>query len=311
MKNELISTAIILTMLLSSLSFITISSSAQSPLALDGSAKNGCGYVTSCSVSLTTVNPSNVIIVGCDCWPLGGSFSVKDTAGLTFSTRTAQLSIGGGQFIQTWYAIASTPLTSDSISVQTPLTGETWYGVIAFGVSGANLQSPFDTNPSIPKVQANINCPASYPCNTSVSTTNAVDFVFQFGGDTGYTQQTAGAGFTLIQWNSAGLNAYTQYEITSSRLSSATLSFGTSQGRDFGMITDALQPATTSTTSSTTTSSTSTTSSSSSTTSSSSSSATTTTSATSVTTSTMTETCQVIITMSSGEVIGQQVGQCK
>ena len=215
-------------------------------LSLDGSAKNGCGYVTSCSVSLTTANPSDVIIVGCNCWPAWGAFTVTDTTGLVFHARTAPLGIGGNQFVQTWYAIAPSPLTGDSISIQTSLTGETWYGVIAFGVSGANTTSPFDPNPALPKAQANIACLNNVPCNIGVSTTNNADFVFQFGGDTGNTLQTAGGGFTLIQAGLAGQTAYAQYEITSSPLSSATLSFGTSQGWDFGVITDAIRGGSTS-----------------------------------------------------------------
>ena len=188
------------------------------------------------------MNPSDVIVVGCNCWPVGGSFSVSDTAGLAFSARTSQINIGGGQFIQTWYAIAPGPLSSDVISVKTPLTGETWYGVIAFGVSGANTASPFDPNPLLPRAQANIACLNNYPCNTGVSTTNPDDFVFQFGGDTGYGPQTAGAGMTLIQYSPAGQNTYAQYERVSSQLSSATLAFGTSQGAAVGVIADAIQP---------------------------------------------------------------------
>ncbi len=149
-------------------------------------------------------------------------------------------------------------MSSDSISVRTPLTGETWYGVIAFGVSGANTASPFDPNPLLPKAQANINCPGfSAPCNTGVSTSNANDFVFQFGGDTGYITQTAGAGMTLIQYEVfLDRIAYAQYQIAANPLSTATLSFGAAQGFDFGVIVDTIQPSSSSTTSSTTTSTT-------------------------------------------------------
>jgi hypothetical protein len=129
---------------------------------------------------------------------LGGSFSVKDSVGLAFQARTAQVSIGGGQFIQEWYAVAPSVLVNDVISVTSTISGETWYGVVAFGVSGANTASPFDPNITLPRAQANINCLNDYPCNMGVST-NGPDLVFQFGGDTGYDKQTAGSGFTLIQ----------------------------------------------------------------------------------------------------------------
>ena len=235
---------------------------ASSPLAggtvamsLDGSAKNGCGYVGACSVSLTTTQPSDVIIVGCDCLPYGVSFTVIDTAGLTFHPRMAQLGIGGNQFIQTWYTVAPTAVTSDTVSVQTSSTGETWYGVIAFAVSGANTASPFDSNPSLSRAQANIACPGGDPCNTGVSTSGP-DFVFQFGGNTGGAVETSGTGFTLIQDGTSGQDAYAQYEVTSDGLSSTTLLFGSSLRNDFGVVTDALVPATVSTSSTSVTSTT-------------------------------------------------------
>jgi hypothetical protein len=222
-----------------------------SQFGLDGSASNGCGYVTTCSLSLTTAQSNDVIIVGCDCFQSGTTFSVTDSAGLTFTPRESQLSIGGGQFVQTWYAISTSPLSSDTISVTTAETGETWYGVVAFAVSGANTVKPFL---GLPESQANINCAS--PCNTGVSAA-AGSFVFQVGGDTGSTLQTAGTGMTLIQATRSGQDAYAQYQVLSSALSSATLSFGSKQGSDFGVIVDAINPSASITTSSSSSSSTS------------------------------------------------------
>src|SRR5208337_481290 len=73
---------------------------------LDGSAEIGCGYATYCSVSLSTTNPSDVIIVGCDCLG-GGTWSVKDADGLTFMPRTGPTAIGGHQWLETWYAVST------------------------------------------------------------------------------------------------------------------------------------------------------------------------------------------------------------
>jgi hypothetical protein len=200
-------------------------------------------------VTLSTSEGPDVIIVGCDCFPLGTAFSVKDTAGLTFSARTAQLSVGGGQFLQEWYAVAPHPLSSDVVSVTTADSGETWYGMIAFGVSGANTASPFDPNSALPAAQSNNPaCPASDPCDTKVSTSNANDFVFQIGGDTGGKLQTAGPGLFLIQSTTKGQDVYAQYGLTSTSLVSSTLSFGTSQGNDFAVVADAIVSASSATT---------------------------------------------------------------
>jgi hypothetical protein len=209
-----------------------------SSAALDGSASNGCGYVTVCSVSLSTSESNDIIVVGCDCWPSGTAFSVHDGAGLTFIPRESQLSIGGNQFIQTWYAVSASPLSSDQISVTTAKTGEIWYGVTAFAVSGGNTTNPFVQG--FPISQANLNCAA--PCNTGVSAP-AGAFVFQIGGDTGSKLQTAGPGITLIQSSKSGQDVYAQYEVPAGGLSSATVSFGTAQGGDFGAIVDALYSA--------------------------------------------------------------------
>ncbi len=207
--------------------------------ALDGSVSAGCDYVTSCTVSLTTTHSDDVIIVGCNCYPLGTSFTVTDTAGLVWTARAPQLSIGGDEFIQTWYAIAASPLTADKISVTTADTGETWYGVVAFGVSGANTANPFVSG--MPIAQANGKC-SDHPCNTGVSAP-AGSFVFQIGGDTGSKLQTAGSGMTLIRASTTDEDIYAQYEVPSTALASATLSFGTSESNDFGVIVDAINPA--------------------------------------------------------------------
>ena len=55
--------------------------------------------------------------------------------------------------------------------------------------------------------------------------------------------QTAGSGLTLIQVTTAGEDVYAQYQVTSGTLSSVTMAFGTPQSYDFGVITDAVQPA--------------------------------------------------------------------
>jgi hypothetical protein len=135
--------------------------------------------------------------------------------------------------------------------------------MIAFAVSGANTVSPLDSSAGMPRTQEDPACPSGQPCSTGVSTSGP-DFVFQFAGDTGSTRQSAGAGFTMLSQNTAGPNVYAEYELASAPLSSATLSFGTTQTSDFGVIADAIVPATstapaTTTTTSSTTSNTTTT----------------------------------------------------
>jgi hypothetical protein len=206
--------------------------------ALDGTASNGCGYAQTCSVSLTTAQANDVVIVGCNCWPGGVQFLVKDSAGLTFHLRSPQLAIGGGNFVETWYAVSSSVLRADKISVSTNQTGETWFGVLAFAVSGANTAVPFVGG--LPDIQANIQCRAP-PCNEGV-TAPAGSFLFQFGGSTGGTIQTAGPGMTLIAASNKGASTFAQYEVLSSSVTGVTLSFGRTSGSDFGVVADAINP---------------------------------------------------------------------
>jgi hypothetical protein len=78
-----------------------------------------------------------VIIVGCDCFPASAAstFSVKDTAGLTFTSR-AVIGIGGNQFVHEWYAIAPGRLSSDMISVTTTDTERRGTGSSPSGYRG-------------------------------------------------------------------------------------------------------------------------------------------------------------------------------
>jgi len=206
--------------------------------ALDGTATNACGYVQTCSVSLTTAHPNDVVIVGCNCWPSAVQFLVKDSAGLTFHLRSPQLAIGGGGFVETWYAVSSSALTADKVSVSTNQTGETWFGVVAFAVSGANTAVPFVGG--LPDDQANLPC-ATY-CSEGV-TVPAGSFVFQFGGSAGNTIQTAGAGMSLIAASNRDADVFAQYEVLPSSLTGATLSFGKSSVSDYGIVADAINPA--------------------------------------------------------------------
>jgi hypothetical protein len=207
--------------------------------ALDGSGSSGCGYVQTCTVSLTTTQANDIVIVGCNCWPVGTQFLVKDSAGLTFHLRSPQLSIGGGNFVETWYATSSSALTADKISVSTNDTGETWYGMIAFAVSGGNIADPFV--PGLPDAQANVQC-TTPPCSKGV-TAPAGSFVFQVGGSTGDTVETAGTGMTLIGASDRAADIFAQYGVLSNPATGVTLSFGKTSGSDFGVVADAINPA--------------------------------------------------------------------
>ena len=72
----------------------------------------------------------------------GPVVSITDTAGLTWQERARNVGIAGQYFEEEWYAIATSSLSSDVITITQ--TGSGVIPVDAFGVSGANTSSPFD-----------------------------------------------------------------------------------------------------------------------------------------------------------------------
>ena len=171
-------------------------------LALDGNAfTNFPSNHSSAAVTLTTANSNDVIIL--DIVQNGANVnSVSDTTGLTWHQRA--VAGAAGQTIYEYYAIAPNALSSDVITVN--FTGTASYADLnAFGVSGANTLSPFDTNVSLPSSPAT--------STGSVTTSNANDFIFagyRFGLD---AAPAAGAGWTAS--NASGGYYLSEYQIVS------------------------------------------------------------------------------------------------
>jgi hypothetical protein len=99
--------------------------------------------------------------------------SITDTAGLTYNLRIKQESGVNPNFYY-FNAIATSKLTNDQITI-TP--GSIGFGVVAEAVAilGANLVTPFDTNPTIEA--NNINDNFGLAINTLISTNQANDMI--------------------------------------------------------------------------------------------------------------------------------------
>ena len=136
-------------------------------LALDGNGfSNASAASNSASVTLTTAVNNDVIILGIE--ENGTTVGViSDTAGLTWHMRAVAGS--SPNLIYEYYAIAPTALAGDVITVG--FSGAASYATLnAFGISGANTSSPFDTNVSLAATSAN--------STVSVTTSNANDLIF-------------------------------------------------------------------------------------------------------------------------------------
>jgi len=196
-------------------------------LALDGNAFASRPFVstTSASVALTTKNANDVIVL--EIVQNGSTVSsVSDTADLDWNLRAVAGS--GSDTIYEYYAIAPNALSADAITVD--FTGTASYvDLNAFGISGTNTSSPFDT--SVP-----VNPATS---TGTVTTTNADDLVFASYRFTYDATPSAGSSWTAI--NASGGYYLSEYEITSASQTGLVATASTTD--ENGGIVDAVQAA--------------------------------------------------------------------
>ena len=176
---------------------------------------------------MTTADANDVIIL--DIVQNGTTVSsVSDAAGLIWHQRAVAGT--GLNTIYEYYAIAPNALSTDAITVN--FTGTASYADLnAFGISGANTSSPFDSDVPAPVTSAT--------STGTVTTGNANDFVFagyRFASD---TNPVAGTSWTAI--NASGGYYLSEYQITSA--TQAGLVATASTADENGGIVDAVRAA--------------------------------------------------------------------
>ncbi len=220
-------------------------------LSLDGSGSNFCG-AASCSVTpFSTSNPNDVIIVVANTitGPSVTFNTPTDSQGhLSFTLRrSTPLPISGT--MSEWWAVASPTISADTIQVTT--SSSAFIGLVVWGISGANIASPFDPSVGVPATNSGVATPCMVAtCTTTASvtipsTSNANDMIL---GMIGYSSGTlaAGSGFTLIANPST---AGAEYKIVSSTQSGLvvplTITYSEDETTLWSMIGDAVQTAST------------------------------------------------------------------
>ena len=176
-------------------------------IALDGSAIEYTGSGSSASVFLTTNKSPDVIVLyvtvvdspmGSDSAPPVVSNITDGSALLSFHKRasivTSSANAGLDKFsVEEWYAIASGTLSNDSIIVKTarsiPLIT-----IIAFGISGANTASPFDSTSLVPSSGTG----ASNGTISVTISTKSPDEMIIGGAGMSSVSPAAGSGYALI-----------------------------------------------------------------------------------------------------------------
>jgi hypothetical protein len=228
------------------------------PLALDGSAGDfdgSCDGTSACSVTVTTSNSNDVLIFytnyiydnGCTTTTAP---TITSSPSLSWTQRSSTYSAHCGVFDNlAWFYATWSSSGSITITATAP-SGRTFGhdGLIAFGISGANTGSPFDSNSPWVGTYGDSNCPVSggnnQPCVRGVTTANANDFVFNIEADGAGSMAAgtiAGSAATMIRTGTSwGNDVSAQYRVLSATTSSDTESFGTYIPNGFVAMGDAI-----------------------------------------------------------------------
>ncbi len=206
--------------------------------SLDGSVSTARNSNTG-SVTLTTTNAYDIIYVVV---AVKGASTITVTAptatGLTFTSRGAINNAENGK-VWAWYAVSSSTF-SGAISVTASTS--TRFVLTAFGVSGANSATPFDSS-LISNGTTLTGTSTSALVTVNPSSSN--DFIIGAAYVNNNPTVTVGSGFTSIFNTASGtMQGASEYK-NSAASGSQTVSFALSTSQAWAMIGDAITPANT------------------------------------------------------------------
>jgi hypothetical protein len=210
-------------------------------LDIDGTAQITGTSGTSANVTLTTAITNDIIIAAVKANDFAPS-GVPTSAHLTFTHRVS-INIGGTQpwtssaGIGLWYAKAAGTLSSEVITVAFGGTSG-FIDIFAFGISGADQTTIFDTDGSLPGANSVANS------DITVTTSNAIDILLSLYGFSSTSDPTAGAGGWVQIGTSSGGFFLVQYKLVSATQSGADVPIGTGTGNNNQAIIDAVMQST-------------------------------------------------------------------
>lgn len=217
-------------------------------ITIDGTPQTlTTGCVSTCAVTLTTSNSNDVIMVGVRIASgVGGEHPTTASvtaSGLTFVKETAQLyqigSNANGGEISIFSAVAAAPLSSVVVTANLNNTASSAARITAWGLAGADTSTIFDTNGSIPGLNAVTGATSIAPASvisTNCATTMLIGFV---GGDSGLTSISRPSGFTQLL-ATGSVNDFSTKFVTSQQ-SSVTLTWSWTGSQGAGVIVSAVR----------------------------------------------------------------------
>lgn len=239
-----------------------------SALSLDGSANNfAWSTANSASVTLTTANPNDliVVVVSSETTDGTGVHAILNSIAMTGGTgtigvftkrssfymdsvpNTGQGTLPLGHAMEVWSAVATTPL---SAAVLTATLSKVIDDAVldAFGVNFDSLNAPvWTSNPSCPATAKDTTGASVTPSVSGVST-NGPCMVLGFFATPQHPTliETNGAGYTIIEASANhGANndeaQAEQYQLFAGAQTNLTVAFGTATAGPF-VIADAIEP---------------------------------------------------------------------
>ncbi len=211
-------------------------------MSIDGSnaIRTSANTVTA---TLSTANANDIIIVYSG---ISGSsvvtLSISDTSHLSWSVRQTETATLGTNY--EWYALASSALTNDQITVasNTATTGN--LDIVAFGVSGANTVSPFDPNSALPT--NTVDSSSTTTGNVAITTSNANDMIIVMGAVSSTPTSFSSTTMNIIAQAAGSRAVIAGNAFVTSTKSAAVYGFSWSSSNTWVFFGDALKEATSS-----------------------------------------------------------------
>ena len=207
-------------------------STPPTPPTVDGIAiGNTLAATPTVSCTLTTIH-ANDLIVGL----IESTSSSTAATGTAFTCGSITLTkhatynppyypaVGGYATVEEWSGVA-TGTFSGTCSATLNLTTGVTASIAVFGVSGANNNTPWDTNSSLP-AEASSTVAGATPTVSGVSTSHPNDLLIAVqGASLQGIQSSPGAGWIDFQPSSNGYGGNSQYQSVTTTQSSITVGF--------------------------------------------------------------------------------------
>jgi hypothetical protein len=224
---------------------------------VDGQANANFSGTATGNVSLTTTQPDDIIVAIVHTETTGANgyrpvSSVTDTAGLSWQRRAQYQWVGGrnsnSNTLEIWWAHAPAALTADTITAHISGGNVDDATILAFGVAGADINEPFDTNSAVQATATGGASSASTPAVAGVSTdaVRALILAVAASPRSGGTSSSPADFTTLANFTNGGgtdwSSQQSEYKLATAPLTAATVAFGTSFTiQNWGLIVDAIK----------------------------------------------------------------------